>query len=346
MKRESEIAQLKEYEIEALEEVKEITASVKGEYHVMVVDDEEFNHRVLANILSMNNYTYTTTYSGFEALELLGGDLKFDLLLDVMMPKMSGYEVKKNGRKYLQSELPVIMITIKTQISDLVEGLTCRANDYLYKPFIKDELLTRMRSQLNLMKINSAYERFIPQEFLHNLGKESIIDVKLGDQIYQEMTVFFSDIRSFTSILGKMTPKENFDFLNDYLSNCIPAVLNNQGFIDNYIGDVVMVIFPGNPESAVKVAIDTQRQLEVYNDLRKKAGLDEIRIGIGLHTGPVMLGPIGNDDRMGGTVISDAVDLSSKLEGLTKQFGVLLTISEATLNKISSSGTYHCRFLC
>ncbi len=348
VKQESEIAQLKEYEIEALEEAKEQIATGKGEYHVIVVDDEEINQRVLANLLSMNNYSFTPAYSGIEALELLDSDQKFDLvLLDVMMPKMSGYDVcKKIREKYLQSELPVIMITAKNQISDLVEGLTCGANDYIPKPFVKDELLTRMRTQLNLMKINTAYERFIPQEFLRTLGKESIIDVKLGDQIHQEMTVFFSDIRSFTSISEKMTPKENFDFLNDYLSNCIPAVLNNHGFIDKYIGDAVMAIFPGNPESAVKAAIDTQRQLEVYNDLRKKEGLDEIRIGIGLHTGPVMLGTIGNDERMDGTVISDAVNLSSRLEGLTKQFGVSLAISEATLNKISSSGTYHSRFLC
>lgn len=319
-----------------------------GGYHILIVDDEEINQQVLANLLSMNNYTFTQMYCGRDALDRINSGKKFDMvLLDVMMPKMSGYEVcVKIREKYLPSELPVIMLTAKNEINDLVEGLTCGANDYIPKPFIKDELLTRMKTHLNLLKINSAYERFIPREFLRTLGKESIIDVNLGDQIHQEMTVFFSDIRSFTTISEKMTPKENFDFLNEYLSNCIPAVLNNHGFIDKYIGDAVMAIFPKDPESAVKAAIDTLRQLEVYNNRRKEEGLDEIRCGIGLHTGPVMLGTIGNDDRMDGTVISDAVNLSSRLEGLTKQFGVSLAISGQTLKKIKNTGSFNSRFLC
>jgi len=345
---ESKIGHIRESEIVALEKAIEKMPLTKGEYRVLVVDDEEINQQVLANLLSMNNYAFLPAYSGAEAIDLLNSDQKFDIvLLDVMMPKMSGYDVcKKIRENFLPSELPIIMLTAKNQISDLVEGLTCGANDYLPKPFIKDELLTRMRTHLNLMKINSAYERFIPQEFLRTLGKESIIDVQLGDQINEEMTLFFSDIRSFTTISEKMTPEENFDFLNEYLSHCIPAVLNNHGFIDKYIGDAVMAIFPKDPEYAVKAAIDTQKQLEVYNSGRKEKGLDEIRIGIGLHTGSVMLGTIGNDDRMDGTVISDAVNLSSRLEGLTKQFGVSLAVSEATLDKMQNSGSYHSRFLC
>jgi len=344
----SEITHVRDVEVTEIEKTPWSMSSIDGEYHVLVVDDEEINQQVLANLLSMNKYSFTPAYSGQEALDLIESDQNFDIiLLDVMMPKMSGYEVcKKIREKYLPSELPIIMLTAKNQVSDLVEGLSSGANDYLPKPFIKDELLTRMRTHLNLLKINAAYERFIPQEFLQTLGKDSIIDVKLGDQINEEMTLFFSDIRSFTTISEKMTPEENFDFLNEYLSHCIPAVLNNNGFIDKYIGDAIMAIFPKKPECAVKAAIETQRQLEVYNNGRKEKGLDEIRIGIGLHTGSVMLGTIGNKDRMDGTVISDAVNLSSRLEGLTKQFGVSLAVSEATLNKMENSGEYNSRFLC
>jgi len=347
-KKESEIGHIRESEMHAIEKAIEKMPLAKGEYNVLVVDDEEINQQVLANLLSMNNYTFVPAYSGAEALNILDGGEKFDIvLLDVMMPKMSGYEVcRKIREQYLPSELPIIMLTAKNQVSDLVEGLSSGANDYLPKPFIKDELLTRMRTHLNLLKINSAYERFIPQEFLRTLGKESIIDVQLGDQINEEMTLFFSDIRSFTTISEKMTPEENFDFLNEYLSHCIPAVLNNHGFIDKYIGDAIMAIFPKDPEYAVKAAIDTQHQLAEYNTDRKANGLDEIRIGIGLHTGSVMLGTIGNDLRMDGTVISDAVNLSSRLEGLTKQFGVSLAVSEYTLSQIKNSDNYSSRFLC
>jgi signal transduction histidine kinase/class 3 adenylate cyclase len=347
-RKESEIGHIRKSDMVDIEKAIGKMPLTMGEYKVLVVDDEEINQQVLANLLSMNKYSFTPAYSGQEALDLIDSGQRFDIvLLDVMMPKMSGYDVcKKVREKYLPSELPIIMLTAKNQVSDLVEGLSSGANDYLPKPFIKDELLTRMRTHLNLMRINSAYERFIPKEFLHTLGKESIIDVKLGDQINEEMTLFFSDIRSFTTISEKMTPEENFDFLNEYLSHCIPAVLTNNGFIDKYIGDAIMAIFPKDPEFAVKAAIDTQRQLEIYNKGRKEKGLDEIRIGIGLHTGSVMLGTIGNDDRMDGTVISDAVNLSSRLEGLTKQFGVSLAVSEYTLSQIKNSEDYHSRFLC
>ena len=182
----------------------------------------------------------------------------------------------------------------------------------------------------NLEALNSAYERFVPQEFLHHMGQSNIIDVKLGDQVQREMTVLFSDIRSFTTISESMTPKENFDFLNSYLQRVSPLIRKHQGFIDKFIGDAIMALFPGTVEDAVEGAIHMQRELEDFN--RSRPEIPPVRIGIGLHTGNLMLGTIGEERRMESTVISDAVNLASRLEGLTKSFGTGILISEHTVS--------------
>jgi two-component system sensor histidine kinase ChiS len=180
---------------------------------------------------------------------------------------------------------------------------------------------------------------------MNALHKDSIIDVKLGDHVEGEMTVLFSDIRSFTSISEGMSPEENFNFLNDYLKHSIPAIHDNHGFIDKYIGDAVMAIFPDDPEDAVKASIRMLKDLEAYNIERHDNKQVPINIGIGLHTGPIMLGTIGNEKRMDGTVISDAVNLTSRLEGLTKLFGASIVISEFTLAGIKNKAGFNYRFL-
>lgn len=315
-------------------------------FNILIVDDEPINQQVLYNHLSNDKFRILQAMNGQEALDWLEKE-KLDLvLLDIMMPKMSGYEVCREIRKkFLPSELPVIMITAKDQVTDLVEGLASGANDYLSKPFSKDELLARIKTHLNLYQINSAYLRFIPKEFFKALGRDSIIDVELGDQIKGEMTVLFSDIRSFTSITEKMTATESFNFLNEYLRWIIPAITSNRGFIDKYIGDAVMALFPFEADDALKAAIEAQRKLQEYNLVRKNKGLNPVQIGIGIHTGPLMLGTIGIPSRMEGTVISDSVNLSSRLEGLTKFYGNSLILSEASVAKLKKIDAYHYRFL-
>ena len=198
-------------------------------------------------------------------------------------------------------------------------------------------ILKRRRIEKELVRTNIAYDRFVPHKFLDYLGKENITDVMLGDNVQKEMTVLFSDIRSFTSLSEKMSPEENFNFLNSYLNLVGPIIRDNNGFIDKYIGDAVMAIFPDKPDDALRAAIDMQFQVIEYNLNRKKSGYDPIAIGIGLHTGNLMLGTIGEAERMEGTVISDAVNLASRLEGLTKTFGAAIIISRQMLDIIGES---------
>lgn len=196
-----------------------------------------------------------------------------------------------------------------------------------------------------ITRLNKAYVRFVPQEFLHFLEKKSIVDMRLGDQVQKEMTVLFSDIRSFTALSEKMTPEENFGFINSYLHEVGPIIRKNKGFIDKYIGDAIMALFPGTPEDAVLAALDMKHKIREYNEGRKLAGYAAIDIGIGIHTGTLMLGIIGEVERMEGTVISDNVNLASRVEGLTKVYGAGIIVSEATLKKIPDPAKHECRFL-
>jgi len=317
-----------------------------GEFKILVVDDEPINQQVLANHLTLANYEFIQAFNGEEALKAMDGK-KFDLvLLDIMMPRMSGYEVCQRLRQqYLPAELPVIMVTAKDQVSDLLEGLSSGANDYIAKPFSKDELLARLKTHLNLLKINKAFGRFVPREFLHYLQKESVVEVKLGDHTQMEVTIFVSDIRGFTTISEKMTPAENFAFINEYFSIASPTVREHHGFVDRYTGDAIMALFPRQAEDALNNSITTLQRVRTFNIEREKIGKPAINIGVGLHTGNLMLGIVGEQERMQGDIFSDAVNLTNRIEGLCKFYGASIVVSGITLNKLANRGDYHTRFL-
>jgi predicted ATPase/class 3 adenylate cyclase len=192
----------------------------------------------------------------------------------------------------------------------------------------------------NITALNRAYERFVPRQFLSYLNKESIVDVRLGDQVQKEMTIMFSDIRNFTSIAELMTPEEIFRLLNDYFSRMEPLILERHGFIDKYIGDSIMSLFPTNADDAVRASVAMIRELSGFNRSYQQNGRSALTIGIGLHTGMSMLGTVGGKDRMDGTVISDAVNIASRVEGLTKQYGVPLLVTEGTYRRLQDPSDY------
>ncbi len=318
-----------------------------GHFNILIVDDEPVNQQVLANHLAFVNYHFQQAYSGEEALRVLDSNGKFDLiLLDIMMPRMSGYEVCQRLRqKYLATEMPVIMVTAKDQLADLLEGFASGANDYLAKPFTKDELLARIKNQLNLLQINSSYGRFVPREILRFLNKESIIEVKLGDGVQMEMTVFVSDMRAFATISEKMTPQENFAFINAYFEKVSPLIREHRGIVDRYSGDNIIALFPQRPDNALAAAIATQRTLTAENAQRIARGAWPIYIGIGIHTGSLMLGIVGESERAQSDIFSDAVNLAYRLEGLNKLYGAAIIISAQTLSRLHDPSQYHTRFL-
>lgn len=185
-----------------------------------------------------------------------------------------------------------------------------------------------------------AYGRFVPHDLLRLLDKDSILDVHLGDQTEKEMSVLFSDIRNFTSISERLTPQENFSFINNYLSRVGPHIRAHNGIIDKYIGDAVMALFPRSVDDALDAALKMLSVTNAYNADPQNEGSPPVKIGIGLHVGKVMLGTIGETQRMDGTVISDSVNLASRLEGMSKKYGSSVIISDAVVKKIGRKDKY------
>jgi adenylate cyclase len=172
-----------------------------------------------------------------------------------------------------------------------------------------------------------SFARFVPGEFLQHLERSDILDVNLGDATKKRLIVLFSDIRNFTGLSEQMDPEETFRFLNTYLDRVSQAIDRHGGFIDKYIGDAVMALYAGDPDFAVKSAIEMRRLLREYNRDRAAESLRPIEMGIGLHTGETMLGTVGSRKRLDTTVIGDTVNVASRLESLTKIFRIPVLIS-------------------
>ncbi|MBF0257868.1 MAG: PAS domain S-box protein [Desulfamplus sp.] len=208
---------------------------------------------------------------------------------------------------------------------------------------VAEDITERKEAINKLQELNEAYQRFVPHEFLQTLGKKSIQDVQLNDRIQKEMSILFSDIRHFCMFSEAMTPEDNFRFINSYLSHMGPIVRQHNGFIDKFIGDSIMALFGGSADDAVSSAIVMLRTLKDYNEGRKRAGYLPVQIGIGINTGTLMLGTLGEAHRMEGTVVGDAVNTASRLEKLTKHYKRPLLISENTLNALKDPSVYDIR---
>ncbi|MEO9511511.1 MAG: tetratricopeptide repeat protein [Flavobacteriaceae bacterium] len=315
---------------------------------ILVVDDEPINRRVLENHLSVAGYEVIEASSGKEALELIQRQTLFNLvLLDVMMPGISGYEVCEQIRKeFSPSYLPIILLTAKNTINELVIGFNSGANDYLTKPFSKSELLSRIKTHINLNIIHRATSRFVPSEFVKSVGKDSITDVRLGDHIEKNVTVMFSDIRDYTTLSESMTPEQNFKFVNAYVGRMGPIINENEGFVNQYLGDGIMALFPHQAEHALDAAIEMQRTLALYNKRRiEEKGYQPIAVGIGLHTGPLIMGIIGDTKRNDPAVIADTVNSAARVEGVTKHYGANIIISESSLKSMKDSSGFNFRYL-
>jgi two-component system sensor histidine kinase ChiS len=322
----------------------EVTSDRNIEILVAGKDVEEL--QILKSQLASMNYTVIPVMSGKDLINRIYEDPPHLVLLDVKLSDGSGYAVCSKIREtYSKDELPVILVINKEDVSEMMEGLTSGANDFLTRPYIQEEFLTRINTHIQLSRISTVYSRFVPTEFLKSLGQENIVDVELGDQVQREMTILFVDIRAFTNLSENMTPEENFKFINSYLSRFSPMITNNGGFVDKYIGDAIMALFPDKPEDALAAAREMIEHVNVYNGHRANCGYKAINIGIGVHTGSMILGIIGDEKRMQGTVISDAVNLASRIQDVTKLYKANVVISQETFVKLENPLDYSFRFL-
>ena len=350
----------------------------RSAYDILIVDDTLANLQLLARILTDQGYKVRSAPNG--KLALMGAKAAAPdlILLDINMPEMDGYQVCAQLKADPSlAGVPIIFISALDQVEDKIRAFTVGGVDYVTKPFQYEEVLARVTTHLalrglqrelelanqkleqanaslekrveertaELVQLNAAAECFVPREFLNFLHRQSIAQIHLGDQVQGEMTVMFSDMVGFTSLSERMSPQENFNYLNAYLGYISPIVRQHHGFIDKYLGDGVMAIFPESADTAVQAAIAMQRQVSEYSSELEAQGLPPLKIGIGLHTGKLMLGVIGENRRWQGTVISDAVNLAARLEVLTREYAADILISEQTLQQLQNQAAYQTRYL-
>ncbi|MBF0368702.1 MAG: adenylate/guanylate cyclase domain-containing response regulator [Magnetococcales bacterium] len=339
----------------------------------LALEDLVFDNRPIA---------FQKAYSGAQAKQIMGENPDICLvLLDVVMEEdHAGLSVVEYIREELDNYLVrIILRTGQPGMAPEPEVVVkYHINDYKSKAELTYEklytsVLTALRSyndMISLQKANQslavemqqhkqaceliekknvAFKKFIPAEFLDRLGRDGVEEVILGDSSNENVAVFFADIRDFTSLMEDMTYEENFRFLNGYLKFIGPIVTEHHGFIDKYIGDSIMALFASRKSNVVRnaigAAIDMQSILHTYNGYRKKCSYRAISTGIGIHTGSVSLGTVGFEDRMDTTVVGDTVNLASRMEGLTKKYGLDIAIPESDLLKLKNPHDFDVRIV-
>jgi len=326
------------------QKVKATDLQSKDRKRILVADDDEINLEVIQAQLDPELFELHLARNGDEACTLFQEQGPFDIILcDVMMPYKTGYEVTKEVRKsHGMAELPIILLTAKNQINDLVAGFDAGANDYLTKPFAKKELLARIQNHLMVKQSTSALMRFLPRDSIRLLGHDKISDIHLGDHTLHELTLFFADIRSFSRIAESLDADRTFQFISSCLRKMSPYVRANHGFIDKFLGDAVLAIFPRLPDDAIEAAIAIHEEVDRFNNQAASTDI-VLNIGIGIHLGSTVLGTVGESERFDVTVISDAVNVASRIENLTKVFKLRCLVSASTLQLSQSPRAYSIR---
>lgn len=192
-------------------------------------------------------------------------------------------------------------------------------------------------------KQRDSFARFVPERMLELFDKKSVTDVRPRDCKSLELTVMFSDIRSYTAISERLSCGGVFDLLNAYFAMTNPIIDANGGIIDKYIGDAILSVFPVSPDGALRSVIAINRELKTFNEGRRRSGEPELLTGTGIHFGGVDLGTVGDGTRLQATVIGDAVNLASRLESATKVFSVRILMSEAALERLENPADFHLR---
>ena len=207
-----------------------------------------------------------------------------------------------------------------------------------------------VKSEKNAALVDT-FQKFVPVQFLNYIADQGIENIKLGKAEEAVVSILFADIRSFTSFSESIRPQQVLNFLNAYFKRMNMSIHANSGFIDKFLGDGLMALFnqtknhSKDAESAVNAAIEMQNSLIIYNQERASVPYVPIDVGIGLHGGSVIIGTVGSANRMDSTVLGDNVNLASRLEKLTKYYGVSIIISEIIYDLLPSPESFCIRML-
>src|SRR5512140_556139 len=316
---------------------------------ILIVDDTPANIQALAHVLKEKGYQLSVATNGKQALEVLARVQADLILLDVMMPEMDGFETCRRIKASEQwREIPIIFLTAKTEIADIVQGFELGAVDYVAKPFNAHELLARVNTHLTIDElrrnlatknvelarahelVRRAFGRYVSEEVAASI-LQSPEGLELGGE-EREITILMSDLRGFTALAARLAPHEVIEFLNLYLEAMVDVISRYDGTIDEIIGDAILVIFgaplASNDHAAKAVACGLAMQLAMTEVNRRLAakGAAELEMGIGIHTGRVIVGNIGSLRRTKYAAVGSNVNLAGRIESFTT--GGQLLISE------------------
>ncbi len=331
---------------------------------VLVIEDEPSIRNNIMLMLKVERYAATGAENGRIGLELARRDPPDLILCDVMMPEMDGFAVLEALRAEPRfAEIPFIFLTALDDRSSTRRGMNLGADDYLPKPFTRNELMEAVNSRLkkfeNLTQALTA--RLVPQQDLLTQkfrerisggdGGAALEEADAGNLTGKiaEATVLFSDIRAFTTYSERLTSDEIAELLNAYLGTACAPIIRYGGVIMKFIGDGVMALFEARPNQAgesharraVRAGLAMQlAALEFREWVRQhhpSKSLPEFSIGVGIHSGEVLLCHVGTPGRGELTVVGDSVNIAARLEDQNKELGWAVVASEATVNAAGSA---------
>jgi class 3 adenylate cyclase/CheY-like chemotaxis protein len=310
---------------------------------VLVVDDTPVNLKLLADLLAAKGYAVVTATSGAEALARIDAEGADLVLLDVMMPGMSGYEVCRKIRDNpATAMLPVVMVTALDPAQERVKGIEAGADDFLSKPIHQPELLARVRSLLRvktlwdeLAELNRTLEARVAEQVsqLERLGRlkrffspqlaEAIVTGGADDPLKshrREVTVVFLDLRGFTAFAETAEPEEVMGVLREYHAAMGELILAHEGTLERFTGDGMMIFFndpvpvPDPQERAARMALAMRARVEELARGWRKRGW-ELAFGVGLAQGYATIGAIGFEGRWDYGAIGTVTNLAARLCG-------------------------------
>jgi adenylate cyclase len=317
---------------------------------ILVVDDVEKNVRLRADVLAVKGYAVRTAASGEAALVSIAEQLPDLVLLDVMMPGLSGYDVcRKLRADERHAMLPIVLVTALDPATERVKGLEAGADDFLSKPVSQPELMARVRS---LLRIKQLYDEVQRQKatledwnrtlevrvanaaaqlervsrlkrFFSPALAQAIVDGGTEDPLKshrREITVVFLDLRGFTAFTETADPEEVMGVLREYHRVLGDLILAHEGTLERFTGDGIMVFFndpapqPDAPQRAVRMALQMQSEVTRLAAGWRKRGY-ELQLGIGIATGFATIGGIGFPGRIDYGAIGTVTNLSARLCG-------------------------------
>jgi class 3 adenylate cyclase len=311
---------------------------------LLVVDDNRVNRLLLGRALEQLGHTVTFAENGRDGLEALR-QRRFDLvLLDIEMPVMDGYQVLAAlaADSHLR-DIPVVMMSSVEEVDSVARCIELGAEDYLFKPVNPVLLRARVGASLEKKRLRDRQRELFRKFATAEVAEELLTSgLALGGK-HVEASVMFSDIRKFTSLTETLAPADTIELLNSYYTLMFDAIGGQGGIVNQMLGDGLMAIFgaplprPDHRERAVRAALEMQELVAGFNRDQAARGGAEIRIGIGIASGPLVAGFTGTEQRVTYTCVGDTVNLAAHLEAHTKTLGRPILIDENTRNGLGEA---------